>query len=343
MGIDVTKDIQGLWENFVRDRRPEERDELITLYAPLVRFVVGRLGIPPTGLLDAEDLISYGMIGLINAIDRYDPSRGVRFEAFASVRIRGAVIDQLRSLNWLPRSAISRVRQIESALAVLEQKLGRPAKEQEVAQEIGVPTERYRQMLLEMNATVLSLDAPLSSPMQDDEVTSLSELLEDASSPGPIEHAERQELVQALGVALERLPERERLLLALYYQEELTMKEISKILLVSESRVCQLHMQAVMRLRGALAAFRHGEVPPGKDVVISRARSRKQGNSDVHGKQAGCIMEEESMAGSQLVNDCSTLAVTPAYTVDELPVPDSETGSSRVMASRSGRAQRQKS
>src|SRR5947208_16904921 len=119
--------IDDIWTEFVATRRSQLRDELITEYAPLVRFVVSRLGIPPTGLLEAEDLISYGMIGLINAIDRYDPSRGVRFEAFASVRIRGAVIDQLRTLNWLPRSAISRIRQIESTLATLEQSLVRHA------------------------------------------------------------------------------------------------------------------------------------------------------------------------------------------------------------------------
>src|SRR5215468_465909 len=123
MGIEAPTEMQSIWEQFVQNSNPELRHVLITAYAPLVRFVVGRLGIPPTGLLDAEDLVSYGTIGLINAIDRYDPSRGVRFEAFASVRIRGAVIDQLRTLNWLPRSAISRIRQIESTLAILEQKL----------------------------------------------------------------------------------------------------------------------------------------------------------------------------------------------------------------------------
>src|SRR5216110_1352907 len=165
--------IDDIWAEFVVTRHSQLRDELVTEYAPLVRFVVSRLGIPPTTLLEADDLISYGLIGLINAIDRFDPSRGVRFEAFASVRIRGAVIDQLRTLNWLPRSAISRIRQIESTLATLEQQLGRPAREEEVAREIGVTTERYRQMLLETNSTVLSLDAPLSSLSQEDEVASL--------------------------------------------------------------------------------------------------------------------------------------------------------------------------
>jgi RNA polymerase sigma factor for flagellar operon FliA len=271
MGTEALAEIDRLWEKFVVQKTPEQRNMLITIYTPLVRFVVGRLGIPPTGLLDPEDLVSYGMIGLINAIDRFDPFRGVRFEAFASVRIRGAVIDQLRSLNWLPRSAISRIRQVEGALAVLEQRLGRPAKEEEVAKEIGVSTERYRQMLLEMNATVLSLDAPLGSLLQDDEVTSLSELIEDHNSPGPVEQTEQRELIDMLALALNNLPERERLLLALYYEEELTMKEISKILTVSESRVCQLHVQAIIRLRSVLYSYQAG------DSSVRNATDRNHG------------------------------------------------------------------
>ncbi|QBD81449.1 FliA/WhiG family RNA polymerase sigma factor [Ktedonosporobacter rubrisoli] len=254
MGASAT--VGEIWMEFAETRHPDLREKLITAYASLVRFVVGRLGIPPTSLLEAEDLVSYGMIGLINAIDRFDPSRGIRFEAFATPRIRGAVIDQLRSLNWLPRSAVSRVRQIEATLADLEQRLGRPAKEAEVVAELGISVERYRQVLLEVSATILSLDAPLCSLTQDDEVTSLGDLLEDQNMQGPAEEVEQQELEASLSAAIERLPEREQLLLSLYYQEELTMKEISKIMSISESRVCQLHMQAIMRLRGALSAYR---------------------------------------------------------------------------------------
>lgn len=252
------------------NRRPELRDELITEYAPLVRFTVSRLGIPQTSLLESEDLYSYGVIGLINAIDRFDPSRGVRFEAFATARIRGAVIDELRTLNWMPRSAVTRVRQIEAALAVLEQRLGRPANEQEAADEVGVPLKRYRQMLLEVGIVILSLDAPLSSLAQDDDITSLSDLIEDARSPSPSEQAEQHELLALLTAAIDRLPERERLLLSLYYFEELTMKEISAILKVSESRICQLHMQAILRLRATL------NVHPGSEHLTSRSLSRQR-------------------------------------------------------------------
>lgn len=251
--------IDELWLEYSQTKRTELRAELITHYTPLVRYAVGRMGIPQTSLLDADDLVSYGVIGLINAIDRFDPSRGVRFEAFATSRIRGAVIDQLRVLNWLPRSAVARVRQIEVALAQLEQRLGRPAKELEAAAEVGVSLQRYRQMLLETGIVVLSLDAPLGSLMQEDEVTSLSDLIEDLTLPGPAQQVEQQEIMELLNTAVEHIPERERLLLSLYYHEELTMKEISRIMNVSESRVCQLHMQAILRLRAALHLYQEDD------------------------------------------------------------------------------------
>lgn len=250
-----TATVGDLWTEFTTTRRSELREQLITSYMPLVRFVVGRLRIPATSLLEIDDLISYGMIGLINAIDRFDPSRGVRFEVFAAIRIRGAVIDQLRTLNWLPRSAMTRVRQIECALATLEQRMGRPAKEEEAAAELGISADRYRQILLEVGTTIMSLDAPPGPAIQDDSVPSLGDLLEDRDVLGPAEEVEQRELEASLSIAIDHLPQREKLLLSLYYHQEWTMKQISKVMGVSESRVCQLHMQAVLRLRSALGAY----------------------------------------------------------------------------------------
>ncbi len=245
--------IDNTWIDFVATKRSALRDELILHYIPLVRFVVSRLGIPPTSMLEAEDLVSYGTIGLMNAIDRYDPMRGVRFEAFATARIRGAVIDQLRTLNWLPRSAVSRVKQVETTLATLEQRLGRQAKEDEAAKELGVTVERYRHMVVEAGISMLSLDAPLSTFGQDDELMTLRDLLEDQTTPGPSEKTEQKETLTWLSQSLDQLPEREQILLSLYYVEELTMKEISRVMDVSESRVCQLHTQALLRLRTLFA------------------------------------------------------------------------------------------
>ena len=245
----VEFDTDAMWQTFVTTRSAAAREKLIMRYVHLVRFVVGRLGIPTTSTLDPEDLTSYGIIGLISAIDRFEPERGIKFEAYASARIRGAVIDQLRALNWMPRSTMTRSRQLERVLADLEQRLGRPAHEDEVAAECGITIDRYRQILIDAGTSILSLDAPLTAMRPDDDTSSLGDLLEDYSAPSPSEVLEQREQQEQLAQALLRLPARERLLLALYYDEELTMKEISQVMHVSESRVCQLHAQAVLRLR----------------------------------------------------------------------------------------------
>lgn len=269
--------VDDIWAEFVATKHTALRDELIIHYAPLVRFVVSRLGIPPTSMLEAEDLVSYGTIGLINAVDRYDPARGVRFEAFATARIRGAVIDQLRVLNWLPRSAVSRVKQVERTLAILEQRLGRPAKEEEATKELGVTTERYRHMLVEAGLSILSLDAPLSMFGQDDELLTLGEVLEDYNTPGPSEATEKKELLALLDHSVDHLPEREKVLLSLYYVEELTMKEISRIMDVSESRVCQLHTQALVRLRSSFTNSDTEDQPKKLKSTASSTNKRRVG------------------------------------------------------------------
>lgn len=269
---DTHYEVDETWKRYVVKRDPHLRERLILRYVYLVRFVVGRLGIPSTTTLDLDDLMSYGTIGLINAIDRFEPERGVKFEAYASARIRGAVIDQLRALNWLPRSAMSRSRKIESTLASLEQRLGRPALEDEVAAEVGVSVERYRQMLVDAGMAVLSLDAPLMPTRADDDSSSLGELIEDASSPSPVEEVERHEVQETLEKALNYLPERERTLLNLYYVEELTMKEISVLMGVSESRVCQLHSQALLRLRG----YFHARVTHVSDTPSEQESARQR-------------------------------------------------------------------
>jgi RNA polymerase sigma factor FliA len=270
---DPRDEIETLWLDFVRARDPHMRERLILHYVHLVRFVVSRLGIPSTSTLDSEDLLSYGLIGLITAVDRFEPGRGIKFEAYATARIRGAVIDQLRALNWMPRSAVSRSRHLEHTLADLEQRLGRPAREDEIAAEVGVPVERYRQMLMEAGTSILSLDAPLAPMRSDDDSTSLGELLEDASAPSPADEVERLEQQDQLSQALKRLPARERQLLWMYYEEELTMKEISLLMHVSESRVCQLHAQAVLRLRSQMHARPIADAPvprPKRRVAATR-------------------------------------------------------------------------
>lgn len=249
----MSTSLDDIWNEFVETRCPLLRDELITHYVPLVRQIVSHLGIPETSISETGDLLSYGMIGLINAVDRFDPTRGARFETFARVRIRGAVIDQLRTLNWLPRSVMTHTRKIEATVAKLEQRLGYFPKEEEVADEMGIELEQLRRMLHEAGITLLSLDAPISSQLCEEELVSLGDLLVDQETPEPMLWLVRRESLQTLYAALAHLPERERLLLTRYYWEERTMKEISQELQVSESRVCQLHAQAMQHLRTLLS------------------------------------------------------------------------------------------
>ena len=244
--------IETCWAEFIETRNPRLRAELITTYIPLVRMIVNRLHIPESGALEIDDLVSHGMIGLINAVDRYDPSRGVCFEAFATQRIRGAVIDQLRTLSWLPRSALTRMRQIETVMSTLEQQWGRSVSEQEIAETLGITLGRYWQTMQEISTTIFSLEAPLGISPLDEEAITLYDMLEDRVTLEPPLWLERRELMQSLRAGMQRLPERERLLLTWYYWEEQTMREISHKLAVSESRVCQLHAQAVLRLRALL-------------------------------------------------------------------------------------------
>jgi RNA polymerase sigma factor for flagellar operon FliA len=244
--------IEETWAEFMKTRDPRLRAELITAYLPLVRIIVHRLGIPETSQLETDDLISYGVIGLINAIDRFDATRGVCFETFACQRIRGAVIDQLRSLSWVPRSVLTRVRQIEGVTAALEQQLGRSASGAEIANALGISLEQYWQTMQDISTTVYSLETPPGTMAHEEDQISLVDMLEDCATPEPEHWLERRELMELLQTELLRLPERERLLLAWYYWEKQTMREISRRLAVSESRVCQLHAQAVTRLRALL-------------------------------------------------------------------------------------------
>ncbi|GIW07808.1 MAG: RNA polymerase sigma factor WhiG [Dehalococcoidia bacterium] len=251
----VTAETTALWPRYVRTREPRIREALILAYTPLVKYVVDRLAISLPAVLDTEDLISYGIIGLIDAVERFDPDRGFKFETFAIPRIRGTIIDQLRALDWLPRSARQRAKEIERGIQELRSSLGRMPTDEEVAAYLQMDLDRYHAAVQEAATITLSLDHVLSMD-DDDSPLSLADLVEDRQAVSLLGAAERNELLGALIRAIEELPERDRLVIALYYNEELTMKEISRVLEISESRVCQLHARAVLKLRAALASFR---------------------------------------------------------------------------------------
>lgn len=229
------------------------RDELVVKYLPLVHYVVHSLSFSLPPMLDGDDLVSYGVMGLLNAIDRFDAVRGVKFETYAVTRIRGYIIDQLRALDWMPRSARQRSRQIERARDEMERALGRVPTADEVAGHAGLDRAKYDQAVRDAGCITLSLDA-MTHPDEDDTPAALLQLVHDESSPDPDASLVADDLRETVSSALQTLTEREQHLLRLYYFEERTLQEISKVLSVSESRVCQIHTQALKRLRTVIAA-----------------------------------------------------------------------------------------
>lgn len=250
----VTVDGKDLWQKFRSSKDPKVREQIVLQYAPLVKYVLGRMALVLPQVLEPDDILSYGVVGLMMAVDRYDPSRGVKFETYAISRIRGAIIDALRSLDIVPRSVRQRTRKLERAYSELEQSLGRPPRDEELADALGVDLNALGQMIGEMNYVILSLDSPLGHGADDDELT-LMDTTGDQGTVDPLEGLEREEMVKALANAIEALDERERLVITLYYYEGLTLKEIAEVLRVSESRVSQLHARAVLRLRTKMHRF----------------------------------------------------------------------------------------
>ena len=253
-------DTVNLWERYTRHGDRNAREELILRYTPLVKYVVGRLPIALPAAMDREDLINCGVIGLIEAVDRFQPARGVKFETYAIARIRGQILDTLRHLNVLPRSTHRQARQIESAIAELSQLLGRIPEDSEVADHLGITLDDYRSRLMTSSVAMISLDEPTRS--SDGESLDLHDCVEDTSMPSPSEYVDRQESIDQMVSAIQNLPERERLMISLYYQDRLTMKEIGAVLGISESRVCQLHTKALLTLRGIVSGS-GGLVPTG--------------------------------------------------------------------------------
>lgn len=242
-----------LWRAYkVRNDR-ESREILIVRYAPLVKYVAGRVAINLPKSVDEGDLIGYGTLGLIDAIERFDPGRGVKFETYAIARIRGSMIDGLRSMDWVPVSVRHRNRTLEQVVKDLENELGRSATDEEIANQMGITLAEYGQRVQDMaGSAVLSLEDVWGNPEEGEAPTRMAEIRDDKAID-PLDESEWNSRRESLGEAIGRLPEREKLVVTLYYFEGLTVKEIAYVLNVSPSRVSQLHTKAVMRLRGAMA------------------------------------------------------------------------------------------
>ena len=246
---------QALWREYTQKRDQATRDRLILTYAPLVKYVAGRLGSGLPAHVDENDLVSYGLLGLIGAIERFDPNRDIKFETYAIARIKGSIIDELRAMDWVPRSVRSRARDIERAIGELERKLHRAPTDEEISEKLGVTTDELNDSLTEIGrSSIAALDElwTISSGGGGDQVA-LIDTIEDTAGPEPQSELAQTELKEALGEAIARLPEREKLVVTLYYYEELTLREIGEVLGVTESRVSQLHTKAILRLKARLA------------------------------------------------------------------------------------------
>ena len=235
-------ELENLWSIYRETRSPEIREEIVHIYLDLVNIVAGRLAISLPSYIEKDELISCGFFGLLDAIERYEPSRGNKFETYASLRIRGSIIDSLRSKDWLPTSLRQKIKKYEKTVAELENSLGRSAKDEEIAEKLEISLDDLAELLSKINvSTVIPLEEYMKTEVAN------------TAQNNPFENIELEEAKQTLAKAINILPDKEEMVVTLYYYEELTLKEISLILKLSEARVSQLHTKAVIRLKGALA------------------------------------------------------------------------------------------
>ncbi len=246
-------DIEQLWADYKANRDQDTRDKLIVQYSPLVKYVAGRVGVGLPRNVEQADLTSFGVFGLIDAIEKFDPERGYKFETYAIARIKGAILDELRSIDWVPRSVRSKARNLERAMAKLESENHRAPTDKEVAEEMGVTEAQLQTTLSQISFVgVAALDEMLSGGERGESVT-LGDTVAD-SGEGPMGVYEVEEMRQILAESINRMPEREKIVLTLYYYEGLTLAEIGRVLGVTESRVCQIHTKAVLQLRSRISA-----------------------------------------------------------------------------------------
>jgi RNA polymerase sigma factor FliA len=247
-------ELRDMWRRYKTAGDERARERLVVAYSPLVKYVAGRMSSGLPAHVEEADLISYGLTGLISAIERFDLSREIKFETYAITRIRGAIIDELRTLDWVPRSVRARAREIERANQKLESKLQRAPTDEEMATELEITVSEFQDSLLRIShSTIVALDELWNTGDQGGDQVSLLETLPDRHAPDPQALVDQSELRDRMADAIAALPEREKLVIALYYYENLTLREIGEVLGVTESRVSQLHTKAVLRLRSKLS------------------------------------------------------------------------------------------
>ena len=246
-------ELKDLWRRYKESGDPRARERLVLAYAPLVKYVAGRMSSGLPAHVEEADLISYGLLGLISAIERFEPEREIRFETFAITRIKGSIIDELRSLDWVPRSVRAKAREIERANAKLEHQLHRAPTDSEMAEALESTVEEFQESLMKIsNSSVVALDELWTVSDSSGDQVSLLDTIQDPTAVDPAQEMDLTDMKDRLADAIARLPEREKLVVALYYYENLTLREIGEVLGVTESRVSQLHTKAVLRLKSRL-------------------------------------------------------------------------------------------
>jgi RNA polymerase sigma factor for flagellar operon FliA len=245
--------LKEMWEGYKTRSDPALRERLILHYTPLVKYVAGRVGVGLPQNIEQADLVSYGIFGLIDAIEKFDLERAIKFETYAISRIRGAIIDELRALDWIPRSVRSKAREVERAYTTLEAELRRTPSEAEVADHLGIALGDLHHIFSQVSyVNVVALDEMLSVGGEKGDKLTLGDTLEDHRAEDPVLAFEGEETKFLLAGAINQLPEREKIVVTLYYYEGLTLAEIGKVLGVTESRICQMHTKAVLQLRAKL-------------------------------------------------------------------------------------------
>ena len=250
--MEANQALEELWHEYKASDSRDARDRLIVHYSPLVKYVAGRVAVGLPQSIEQSDLVSYGIFGLIDAIDKFDPDRKVKFETYAIARIKGAIIDELRSIDWVPRSVRAKARAVETAFAKLEANLSRAPTDAELAMEMGISDKELQDIFTQVSFVgLVALDEMLSGGDKG-EGTTLGDTIADKGD-GPVEAFAVEEMKQILAGAINRLGDREKIVLTLYYYEGLTLAEIGQVLGVTESRVCQIHTKAILQLRSRLA------------------------------------------------------------------------------------------
>ncbi|QQO08239.1 RNA polymerase sigma factor WhiG [Breznakiella homolactica] len=251
---------EELWILYHKDRDPKIREAFIKQYAPLVKYVAGKVAVGMPHNVEFDDLVGFGVFGLLDAIDKFDPNKNVKFKTYAVTRIRGAIFDELRSIDWVPRSVRQKTKEVEEAIGSLEAQLGRTATDQEIAHSMGMNEDEFLKTMMKISGTsVLSLSDVWFSGDENDKV-SIGDSIESPSSLNPDVIVEKEEIRRVIIDSINELPDKEKKILVLYYYEDLTLKEIGQVLQVTESRVSQLHTKAILRLRAKLTNIRKGIV-----------------------------------------------------------------------------------